>query len=72
MSMTPKEKQEETRGKLKGWCTDNSLEYLAFKAEVTAGYIHMLIRGDRTPSRKVARKIDRITKGVIEWKGWFE
>jgi len=62
---------KETRLKLKHWCEENSLEYLAYKAEVTAGYIHMLIRGDRTPSRKVARKIERITSGVIESKGWY-
>jgi hypothetical protein len=62
---------KETRSRLKAWCGENSLEYLAYRAEVTAGYIHMLIRGERTPSRKLARKIERITSGMIEWKGWY-
>ena len=58
--------------KLKRWCDDNSLEYLAYKTEVTAGYVHMLIRGDRTPSRKLAKKIEKVTKGDVRWRSWFE
>lgn len=52
------------------WCEENGLEYLAWKADITAGYVHKLIRGDRLPSRKLARRIQRITKGAIKAESW--
>jgi len=68
--MTEEGTEKTPRALLRRWCDDNSLEFLAFKSEVTAGYIHMIIRGDRTPSKKVARKIERITNGEVKAKGW--
>ena len=56
--------------RLKRWCELNSLEYLAYKAEVTAGYIHKLMRGERVPSIKLAKKIERITDGAVTIKMW--
>jgi len=56
--------------RLKQWCDGNSLEYLAYKCEITAGYLHMIIRGDRSPSKRLAKKIERVTKGRIPWESW--
>lgn len=60
----------DVRKKLKFWCRENSLEYLAYKADVTAGYIHKLIRGERVPSVKVAKKIQIVTSGYVAAKAW--
>jgi len=58
------------REKLKAWCDDNVLEFLAWKVGISAGYVHMIIRGDRKPSRKTAKKIEKVTKGLVPWKNW--
>jgi len=56
--------------KLRRWCDENSLEWLAFKAEVSAGYVHKIIRGERVPSLKLAKRFQRITQGAIKVKDW--
>ena len=68
--MTKKAVEMKVQTKLKRWCELNSLEYLAYKAEVTAGYIHKLMRGERVPSVKLAKKIERITEGAVTLKSW--
>jgi len=55
---------------LRQWCDENSLEFLAYRCEVTAGYIHKLIAGERVPSKKLARRMQRVTKGKIAFKAW--
>ena len=48
------------------------MEMLAVRCECTAGYILKIIGGSRSPSRKLAKKIDTTTKGKVPWRQWIK
>ena len=60
------------RQKLRQWCKENSVEMLAVRCECTAGYILKIIGGSRSPSRKLAKKIDTTTRGKVPWRQWIK
>ena len=60
------------RDRLRNWCRENSVEKMAVRCDVTAGYILKIISGTRNPSRKLAKRIDKVTKGELPWRQWEE